>query len=166
MDSRDDRTFEPKRQSATQAPATPKPTQGPSSALNRLREKASSAIVQSDSPSTNPRKGQGAPVSIPESAPASGGDDGEYLNVTFQYVDRKQSKKGTDYIAAKTRDGARYVCFDENLLDTIEETKGKAIQVLVEPGENGNPDRILEIRSSVGAGAQQHVAVNEDEIPF
>lgn len=141
------------------------------SGLAKLRERVASAtVVVQDTPSTSPRKGGGATVSMPESAPASeeapDDEDGEYVVVTFKYVDRKQTKKGNDYVAAKTADGSRYVCFDENLLDTIEETKGQALRVLVEPGDGGNPDRILEIRSGAASAEQRHVTVSEDEIPF
>ena len=163
--------------SAPTAPAKPvlatasAPVSKPAgSGLAKLREKVASAtVVEQDVPSTSPRNGGGAPVQQ-ESAPASEAADederDEYISVTFKYVDRKQTKKGNDYVAAKTGDGSRYVCFDENLLDTIEETKGQAIRVLVEPGEGGNPDRILEIRSGAAAVEQRHVTVSEDHIPF
>ena len=97
-----------------------------------------------------PRKGGGAPVSIPESAPASEGD-GEYIRVKFRYVDTKYTKTNQGYVSVKTHDNQQFNCWDTELCTVLTEIGvDKDVDILVEyPGENAPKaarPKIVELR--------------------
>lgn len=175
QNSRDDRGYEPRHgdwkkdqeQRSPQAPPQNQPYKPPLKGVDSLRARvAADAALQLTAPDPKTTHGIGGPLPVGAAAkplPTEGGFAEDWRPIKFHYVDQKTSASGKVYVAAKTIDGTRYVCFEDRLLDVLLAHGTQGVEIVSSPGEGNNPARILAVREVVQTQTQTY---DDGGIPF